>query len=688
MKIQPLFSMLACTAVVVGCASNTDSSDNSVAEAAPTAMRSGVLLQNMDKSVRPQDDFYRFVNGNWLAATEIPADRSNYGTFTLLQDGAEQNLKAILDEAAAAGAPKGSDAQKVGDFYASFMDEGAIEAAGLKPLEAELARIDKLQTTTHLAEHIGRAQRIYVSHPCVFYVGIDDKNSTQYIGNLYQSGLGMPDRDYYLSDDERLKSVREQYRVYIKDMLALAGIRDAAKAAENIFALETKLAKAHWTRVENRDAEKTYNRQDRAGLKALTPTFDWNAFFAGAQVPLEKVEAVVVNQPSYFSALDREIASTPIEHWRAYMKFKLLNTYAPDLSSPFVKLHFEFNNRTVSGIPDLKPRWKRGVDTVENAIGDLAGKVYVERHFSHDAKERMDQLVANLVAAYSHGIDNLEWMTPATKQKAHAKLAKFTTKIGYPEKWKDWSALEVRRDDIVGNDMRAAAVAFDRDIEKLGGPIDETEWLMSPQTVNAYYYPPANEIVFPAAILQPPFFDVAADDAVNYGAIGGVIGHEISHGFDDQGRRYDGDGNLNDWWEPADNEEFTRRAQLLGAQYAALSPIPGMNVNPDLTMGENIADLAGLAMAYRAYKLSLNGKEAPVIDGLTGDQRFFIGWAQGWARKYREDELRKRILTDPHSPSEYRTNAVVMNVDEFHKAFDTKPGDKMYRPPGERVRIW
>ena len=686
MKISPLLSLIVAASMTVGCATSSGPSDARTAPA--PSLQSGVLLSNMDRAVRPQDDFYRFVNGNWLTVTEIPADRSNYGAFSLLQDGAEENLRHILEESAQAGAPRGSDAQKVGDFYASFMDEAAIEAAGLKPLEQELARIERMTTKEDLAKHIGHSQRLFVNHPFVLFVGIDDKNSTQYAANLYQSGLGMPDRDYYLSNEERLKNVRDKYRVYIKDMLALSGMPNAEQAAEKIFALETRLAKGHWTRVANRDAEKTYNRFDRAGLEKLMPAFDWDAFFAGANVPLEKVQAVVVNQPSYFEALDREIANTPLEDWRAYFRFRLLNTYAPDLSSPFVNLHFEFNSRTVSGIPELKPRWKRGVETVENAIGDLAGKIYVERHFSPEAKSRMDALVANLVEAYAHGIDDLEWMTPETKKKAHAKLAKFTTKIGYPEKWRDWSALEVERGDVVGNDMRAAQVAFDRDIEKLGGPIDETEWLMSPQTVNAYYYPPANEIVFPAAILQPPFFNVAADDAVNYGAIGGVIGHEISHGFDDQGRRYDGDGNLNDWWAPEDNEEFTRRAQRLGEQYAALSPIPGHTVNPDLTMGENIADLAGLAMAYRAYKLSLNGKEAPVIDGLTGDQRFFIGWAQGWARKYRDDELRKRLLTDPHSPSEYRTNAVVMNVDEFHEAFATKPGDKMYRPPEERVRIW
>jgi putative endopeptidase len=651
-------------------------------------LQSGVYAQNFDKSVRPQDDFYRYVNGQWLAKTEIPADRSNYGAFTLLEEGAERDLHTIVEEAAQAGAAAGTDKQKVGDFYASFMDEAAVDQRGLAPLREELARIDALKSKKDVAGYIGHSQRIFVSHPFAYFVAIDEKHSSEYVGVVFQSGLGMPDRDYYLSDDARLKGVREKYRVYVKDLLAAADTPNASAAAEKIFGLESKLAAAHWTRVQNRDAEKTYNRYDLAALGKLMPSFDWNAFLAGANVPLSKVKAVVVTQPSYFEALDKVVGDVPVADWRTYFRYKLLNTYAPDLPAKFVNLHFEFNDRTVSGIEEIKPRWKRGVDTVENAIGDLAGKMYVERYFRADAKRRVDQLVGNLKTAFSQGIDTLEWMTPATKQKAHAKLALFTTKIGYPEKWRDWSKLEVRRDDLIGNEMRAAAVVFDRGVDKLGGPIDKTEWFMTPQTVNAYYNPPSNEIVFPAAILRPPFFNVAADDAVNYGAIGAVIGHEISHGFDDQGRRYDGTGNLNDWWAPQDNDEFTRRTKLLGAQYNALSPIPGMKVNGDLTMGENIADLAGLALAYRAYQVSLQGKPAPVIDGYTGDQRFFIGWAQGWARKYREDELRKRLLTDPHSPSEFRTNAVVVNLPEFYRAFDVKAGDKMYRAPAERVRIW
>ena len=667
-----------------------------LAAAEPTAgssttagiLKSGVYLQNLDKAVRPQDDFYRHINGGWLATAQIPADRSNYGTFTKLQEDAERDLRDILEEAAKAKAPAGSDAQKVGDYYASFLDEAAVEARGLQPLQDELARIDAIKTKQELAGHIGRAQRLFVAQPFAYFVAVDEKNSTQYISTVTQTGLGMPDRDYYLSDDAKLKGIREKYQPYVRDLLALAATPDAEGAAKKIYAIESRIATAHWTRVQNRDAEKTYNRYDRAALAKLMPAFDWDAFLRGAQIPSEKVAAVNVTQPSYFEALGKLFAEVPVADWRVYYRYKLLSTYAPDLPAKFVQRQFEFNDRTVSGIEELKPRWKRGVDTIEGSVGDLVGKVYVERHFKPEQKQRIDALVKNLLSAFDGGIDQLEWMTPDTKRKAHEKLAMFTTKIGYPDKWRDWSKLEIRRDDLIGNEVRAAAVLFDRGVNKLGGPIDRTEWLMTPQTVNAYYNPPTNEIVFPAAMLQPPFFDVTVDDALNYGAIGSVIGHEISHGFDDQGRRYDGHGNLNDWWAAADNEEFTRRAKAFGAQYDASSPLPGTHVNSGLTMGENIADLAGVAMAYHAYKISLQGKPAPVIDGYTGDQRFFIGWAQGWARKYRDDELRRRLLTDPHSPSEYRTNIIVSDLPEFYAAFDVKPGDKMYRAPADRVKIW
>jgi putative endopeptidase len=652
------------------------------------SLQSGVRGQDFDETVRPQDDFYRYVNGRWLARTEIPSDRSNYSVFVMLEEGAQRDLHTIAEDAARSGAAAGTDAQKVGDFYASFMDEAAIERRGLAPLKADLARIDALTSKRDIASYFGHAQRIAAIYPFTYSVAIDEKKSSEYVSVVSQSGIGMPDRDYYLSDDAQLKGVREKYRVYVKELLEAANTPDAAVAAQRVFALESKLAKASWSRVQNRDDEKTYNRYDLAALGKLTPAFDWNAFLAAAQVPVGKVKAVIVMQPSYFQALNGMIADVPVADWRAYFRYQLLNSYAPELPAKFVKLHFEFNDRTVSGIEELKPRWKQALDTMENAIGDLVGKLYVERHFRADAKRRIDQLVGNLEAAFAESIDSLEWMTPATKQKAHEKLAQLATKIGYPERWRDWSRLEVRRDDLIGNEMRASAVVFDRGVNKLGGPIDKTEWDMTPQTVNAYNDTSSNSIEFPAAILQPPFFDVTADDAVNYGAIGAIIGHEISHGFDDQGRRYDGAGNMNDWWAPQDSEEFTRRAKLLGAQYSALSPIAGMHINGDLTMGENIADLAGVATAYRAYRLSLQGRPAPVIGGFTGDQRFFIGWAQCWARKYREDELRKRLLTDSHSPGEYRTNAILANLAEFYAAFDVKAGDKMYRDPKDRVRIW
>jgi putative endopeptidase len=679
MNVKLLACVLACSPPIADAADSAATSG---------ILKSGVYLQNLDKSVRPQDDFYRHINGGWLATAQIPADRSNYGTFTKLQEDAERDLRDILEAAVSSKAAPGSDAQKVGDYYASFLDEATVEARGLKPLQDELTRIDGLKTKQDVAGYIGRAQRLFVAQPFAYFVAVDEKNSTQYLSTVTQTGLGMPDRDYYLSDDAKLKGIREKYEPYVRDLLGLAATPDAAGAAKKIYAIESRIATAHWTRVQNRDAEKTYNRHDRAALAKLMPSFDWDAFLRGAQIPSEKVAAVNVTQPSYFEALDRIFAEVPVADWRVYLRYKLLHTYTSDLPAKFVQRQFEFSERTVSGIEELKPRWKRGVDTIEGTVGELVGKMYVERHFKPEAKQRIDALVKNLNNAFSSGIDQLEWMSPQTRRRAHEKLAQFTTKIGYPDKWRDWSKLEIRRDDLLGNEMRAAAVLFERGVNKLGGPIDRTEWLMTPQTVNAYYNPPQNEIVFPAAILQPPFFDVTVDDAINYGAIGAVIGHEISHGFDDQGRRYDGKGNLNDWWAPADNDEFTRRAKEFGKQYDASSPLPGTHVNSELTMGENIADLAGVAMAYRAYKLSLNGKPAPVIDGYTGDQRFFIGWAQGWARKYRDDELRRRLLTDPHSPSEFRTNVIVANLPEFYAAFDVKPGDKMYRAPAERVKIW
>jgi len=672
------------SALLFGC--STDSAGGLDASAASAKLGSGLLLDHFDRNVRAQDDFYRFVNGKWLETTEIPGDKSNYGMFTMLDDKSEASLRSIIEAAASANAEVGTDAQKIGDFYASFMDASGIEAKGLQPLADELARIDAVRTPRDLSTAVGRMQKIGVGQPFAYYVGIDEKNSSTYISYLYQNGLSMPDRDYYLLDDDKMKSAREAHRAYVRDLLAAAGEKDAASMADRVVAIEMRFAKAQWTRTQNRDATKTYNKHTVAQLQKEMSGIDWRAFLAGAGVT--PVDEIVVTQPSFFAEMSTLFDKVPLAQWREYLRYQLLDSYAPYLSEQFVKLHFDFHSKQLSGIAEMKPRWKRGVEIVENTIGQLAGKVYVERHFSPQAKERVARLVDNLKRAYSEGIDQLEWMSAATKTQAHAKLAKFTAKIGYPDKWEDWSKLEVRRDDLVGNILRALAVDHDRDVAKLAGPVDRTEWLMTPQTVNAYYNPPANEIVFPAAILQPPFFDVTADDAVNYGAIGAVIGHEISHGFDDQGRHYDGDGNLNNWWTDADDAEFRARSGKLVNQYKGYSPLPNQFLNGELTLGENIADLAGVAMAYRAYRLSLNGKKAPVIDGFTGDQRFFIGYAQVWARKYREDEMRKRLLTDVHSPSEYRVNGIVANQPEFYKAFDVKAKDKLFIDAKERVKIW
>jgi len=647
---------------------------------------SGLDAAGYDTKVRPQDDLFRYVNGEWLRTAQIPPDKSNYGAFTALDDKAQADLRAIIEEAAAAShRPRGSDAQKVGDFYTSFMDTARVDALGLEPLKKELARVDALADKKDLVRYIGGAQRLGISNPIGFYVAQDEKNTTAYIPIVVQSGLSLPDRDYYLKAEPKYVDIRDKYVAYVTRLAELAGIADPAGAARRILALETRFAEAQWTRVQSRDAIATYNKHTLASADALTPGLDWGGFMEAAGV---RAPEFIVSQPSFFTALGKAFAEVPLDDWRLYLKYKLVNEYAPSLSAPFVDAHFDLYGRTLKGIQENRPRWKRAVEAVDNTMGEIAGRLYVERHFKPEAKRRMDELVANLIKAYEISIDELDWMSSATRKQARAKLAKFTVKIGYPDKWKDYSKLAIAADDLVGNLLRSAAVEHQRGLDKLGKPIDRSEWLMTPQTVNAYYYPPMNEIVFPAAILQPPFFNVAADDAVNYGGIGAVIGHEISHGFDDQGRRYDGDGNLRDWWTADDETRFKERAAGLVAQYSAFNPIDDQHVNGELTLGENIGDLSGLAVAFRAYQLSLGGKPAPAIDGFTGEQRFFMGWSQVWRRKYRDEELRVRLVTDPHSPSEYRANGIVSNLSEFYRAFDVKPGDKLYRPPEQRVEIW
>jgi len=667
-----------------------------VAPPAAAPLGSGLDLAGFKREVRPQDDLFRYVNGTWLETTQIPADRSNYGSFTLLDDEAQAKVRALVEAAAQTPSKQpGSDAQKIGDFYRSFMDTARADALGATPLAPELRRIDALSSRDDVTRQFGHAQRIGVGHPLLFVVDQDEKNTTSYISYVYQRGLTLPDRDYYLKNDEKFVAIRAKYLSYVEQLLELAGVPDVQAQAPRILALETRLAAAQWTRVQNRDALARYNKHTLADADRVTPGFKWGEFLSAAGVPAGEL---VISQPSFFTALGKAVQEVSLDDWKIYLKYKLIDAYAPYLSAAFVDLHFGLHGRTLKGIEVDRPRWKRAVESIDETMGEIAGRLYVEKHFRPEAKQRMDQLVANLLAAFKVSIDELEWMSPATKLEAQKKLASFTVKIGYPGKWKDYSALTITSDDLVGNMMRSAAVEHARFVGKLGRPVDRTEWLMTPQTVNAYYNPSMNEIVFPAAILQPPFFNVAADDAVNYGAIGAVIGHEISHGFDDQGRKYDGQGNLRDWWTAEDAERFKQRADRLVAQYSGYQPLDGLNVNGALTLGENIGDLSGLAVALKAYLISQNGisqkglsaqgKSATVIDGFSAEQRFFMGWSQIWRRKYREEDLRSRLLTDSHSPSEYRCNGIVTNMNEFYRAFDLKPGDQLYRPAAERVKIW
>jgi predicted metalloendopeptidase len=646
----------------------------------------GIDTSAFDRSVRPQDDFFRFVNGGWLARTEIPSDASSWGAFNELREKSRAALRTIVEESARGNAAAGTEARKVGDLYASYMDSARVESLGIAPLQPELDALRELNSPAQLPATFARFARIGVGGPFAVGVGPDQKRSRETIVTIGQSGLGLPDRDYYLLRDAKMSSTRDAYRGYITRLLTLGNQSDPAGAASRIIALETTIAAKHWDRARGRDRNATYNKMSVAELASMSPSYDWRGYLSAAG--LGAATEVVVRQPDYVRAVDTIITSTPASTWREYLTFRLLDSYADELPAAFQQARFAFRGRTLSGQQELSARWKRGVDEVEGILGEPAGKLYVERNFKPEAKARMDEMIRNLREAYRVGIDSLEWMSSETKAQAKAKLAAFTVKIAYPDKWRDFSSLRIRRDDLLGNVRRANEFRYADVVSQLGKPVDRTRWGMTPQTVNAYYNASNNEIVFPAAILQPPFFDVNADDAVNYGAIGAVIGHEIGHGFDDQGRKSDGEGNLRDWWTADDAKQFEARTTRLGAQYDALSPLEGMHVNGKLTMGENIGDLSGLAQAYRAYRISLKGKEPPVIGGFTGDQRFFMGFAQIWRTKFRDEALRQRLLSDPHSPGQYRALVPLTNNDVFQRAFDVKPGDRMYRAPEDRVRIW
>lgn len=652
-------------------------------------MKPGLDKAELNHSIRPQDDLFRHVNGLWLENTSIPEDQAVYGSFMILRDDSELAVKEVLEDAAAN--PRPGVAQQIGDLYASFLDEDRIEKLGAQPLEDGLDRIASVSNRSEFFRLLGALEREGVPGIWGSYVDNDAGNPERYLVHMYQGGIGLPDKDYYT--DEKYEDIRTEYVPHISRMLMLAGwsATGAIDAAQAIYALESKIATHHWSRVESRDAEKTYNLKDLAGLKSLNKKILWDEYLAGAELKNSLLDWNVVMMPSFFEGIEELLSDDHLETWKLWLSWVLVRSYAPYLSSGFVEERFAFYGTKLTGQPVNRPRWKRAVGLVEGSLGEAVGQIYVEKHFPASSKKKMEELVGHLIEAYRQSITNLDWMTEETKVKALEKLSKFTPKIGYPDKWKDYSAIQISREDLVGNVRRVSSWEFDYHANKIGAPIDRDEWHMTPQTVNAYYNPGLNEIVFPAAILQPPFFSPEADDAINFGGIGGVIGHEIGHGFDDQGSKYDGDGKLVSWWTEADRKAFEERTRSLIDQYNELSPTElddSHKVNGELTIGENIGDLGGLGIGWKAYLLSLEGKEPPVIDGMTAAERFLMSWAQCWRGKSRDEIAIQRLATDPHSPAEFRCNQVVKNLDLFHETFATSESDALWLDPEKRVVIW
>jgi putative endopeptidase len=647
--------------------------------------KSGIDRNGFDSSVRVQDDLFRSVNGQWIKDTAIPADKAEFGLFIQLRDRSDERVKALVEELAARQAAPGSVEQKIGSFYRSYMDEAAIDKAGLAPVKPWFAQIDALKTKGDLASLMGRWQGV-VGTPIVTWVDADKQEPGIDRALTWQDGLGLPDRDYYLKDDARFAKARGAYMAYLETLFRLSGDKRAAKSAATVFAFEKQLAQAQWARVDNRDPVKTFNPMTVDELAKSAPGMDWSAFLRAASLPA--IDRLSISQPSYTKAVAQAVAHTPLPTWKLYLRARVLDAQAKVLPKGFRDASFALRGKALQGLESPKPRWQDATRALDGALGEAIGQVYVAKHFPPAYKARMQELVANLLAAYRDSIDGLTWMGPQTKLQAKEKLAKYMPKIGYPDKWRDYGRLEVREGDAFGNAIRAGRFDYERVAAKAGHPVDRAEWGMTPQTVNAYYNPSLNEIVFPAAILEPPFFDMAADDAVNYGAIGAIIGHEISHGFDDKGSQYDGDGKLRNWWTEADRKAFEALGDKLVAQYGEYEPVPGHKVNGKLTLGENIADLSGLQIAYKAYHRSLNGQAAPVIDGLGGDQRFYLGWAQAWRAKSREERALQLLTIDTHSPDQFRANGAAINSDGYHETFGTKPGDKMYKPSEARIRIW
>ena len=649
---------------------------------------SGITHDRFDTNVSPRKDFFRYVNGTWLKNFEIPADRASYGSFAMLREKSELQVRQIIEDLSKVEAEPGSNAQKIGDLFRSFMNEERIEALGISPVKEDIAKTLSVESSSELLQIMGELEARGLGG--LFYIGVevDAHNSNRYVMYMSQGGISLPDEAYYR--EEQYAPIREAFLKHVTKMFELAGINDAAGHATRTLELEMLIAANHFDQVKDRDMSQVLNPYDFAGLKALTPGFEWELWMKAAKVPSQVMKDLIVQQPSHFEGITKLLTEFEVEKWRSWLTWHLISGTAAYLSSDFVDENFDFYGRTLSGTPELRQRWKRGVSLVEGALGEAIGQEYVARHFPPAAKARMVQLVENLIEAYRIDIAKLEWMSEPTRKMALEKLNKFTPKIGYPDKWRDYSKLTITPDDLIANLEAVTLFAQEFNFSKIGTPIDRTEWGMTPQTVNAYYHPLYNEIVFPAAILQPPFFNLEAEDAVNYGGIGAVIGHEIGHGFDDQGSKFDGDGNLNNWWSEEDRERFEVLTKKLIDQYEALHPTdaPDVHVNGALTIGENIGDLGGACIAYEAYQISLEGAPAPVIDGLSGEQRFFIGYAQIWNSKLRVEEIKRLISIDPHSPAEFRANQILKNLPEFYAAFGVQEGDAIWLPESERVRIW
>ena len=681
MKKVPLFKSTAVMAIllVIGCKSDPKENVEN------KELTSGILTQHMDTLVNPGDDFTSFVNGTWVKNTEIPADKASYGVGYIVHEESEDNVKKIIEESSKGDFAKGSDEQKVGDLYQSFMNIEKRNELGVLPLQDELAKVDGISNYDELATYFAYANKVGVNVPLGLFVYQDFKDPTIYTVYTWQSGLGLPDRDYYLKEDDRSREIKTKYGEHIEKMFNLAKLPDGSGAAKTVIALETKLAEKHMEKEKTRDLVALYNMFPVDTLSNIMPKFNWNAYLSEAG--LEKQDKLGVLMLDYTKSLDNIITSTSLDTWKTYLKWGVVDANASRLNEALNQQNWEFYSKELRGTQEQRPMWRRGVSTVNRTLGEVVGKVYVKRHFPPEAKERMETLVDNLLKAYEVSIKELDWMSEATKKEALDKLSKFTPKIGYPDKWKAYD-LEIKADDLFGNLRRSGIMEYNRELAKLGQPIDKDEWGMTPQTVNAYYNPTLNEIVFPAAILQPPFFDLNAEDAVNYGAIGAVIGHEIGHGFDDTGSTFDGDGAMRNWWTEGDKEEFKKRTAALIAQYNDFEALPDLKVNGEFTLGENIGDLGGLSIALKAYKMSLDGKEPSEMDGYTAEQRVFIGYAQAWRNKIRDEALRVQINTDPHSPAKFRVNGIVRNVPEFYTAFNIKETDSLYLASEERVKIW